>query len=81
MKLFLLLKFSPQRYPKSVCILNLEFLWKIIIKDIQRDERHLGNMNNTLTNSIQQKINSVLLKIEFIGFGGRTESSGGVEVR
>lgn len=38
-------------------------------------------MNNTLTNSIQQKINSVLLKIEFIGFGGRTESSGGVEVR
>lgn len=32
-KLFLLLKFSPQRYPKSVCILNLEFLWKIIIKE------------------------------------------------
>lgn len=32
-KLFLLLKFSPQRYPKSVWILNLEFLWKIIIKE------------------------------------------------
>lgn len=32
-KLFLLLKFSPQRYPKSVCILNIEFLWKIITKE------------------------------------------------